>query len=267
MSDPFEHPMPPRRLDVFAAVKEAYTGAWTHFGQMLRLTWLPGVLYIALIFVAALIDVDANPILRFLLELASLFIWPIIAVSWHRFILVGDVAPGPFHLQFGRREARFLMVSIFLGLLMLPGYLMAVISATSAGASANTSTSLVGFLGLIALLIGIYYFVRLLLLLPAVAVDEPINARLILERTRENFWRLVALLLLASLPIAIAFLLVGRIMLSLGLPTFLVFVLASVFYIFFAIVGVAILSIAYRDLVGPPGTLAFDLDKSDAPMN
>ncbi len=252
-----------RKLDVLAAIKEAYTGAWVHFGQMLKLTWLPGFLYVALTIVAAMLDASANPGLRFLLEIASLFLWPIIAVAWHRFILVGDVAPGAFHLHFGRREARFLMVSIFLGLLMLPGYIMAALTVAVNEGTASSSLSLIAFLGLIALLVAVYYFTRLLLLLPGVAVDEPIDPRLILERTRGNFWRLVLLMLLATLPIGVAFVVIGTVMLSLGLPTLIVFVLAAVFYIFFAIVGVAVLSIAYRELIGPPGTLAHDLDMSD----
>ncbi|KAB7740453.1 hypothetical protein F2P47_07955 [Parvibaculum sedimenti] len=264
MSDPFLPSASPRKLDVLAAIKEAYRGAWVHFGQMLKLTWLPGLLYIALTIVAAMLDANANPALRFLLEIASLFLWPIIAVAWHRFILLGDAAPGAFHLHFGRREARFLMVSIFLGLLMLPGYIMAALTVAMNEGAANPSLSLVAFLGLIALLVAVYYFTRLLLLLPGVAVDEPIDPRLILERTRGNFWRLVLLMLLATLPIGVAFVVIGTVMLSLGLPTLIVFVLAAVFYIFFAIVGVAVLSIAYRELVGPPGTLAYDLDKPDA---
>jgi len=264
MSDPFLRPANPRKLDVFAAIKEAYTGAWVHFGQMLKLTWLPGLLYVALTVVAAMLDAGANPGLRFLLEIASLFLWPIIAVAWHRFILVGDVAPGRFHLHFGKREARFLMVSIFLGLFMLPGYIMAAMTIALNDGTASSSLALVALLGLVALAFAFYYFTRLLLLLPGVAVDEPIDPRLILERTRGNFWRLVLLMMLATLPIAVAFVVVGTVLLSLGLPTFAVYVLAAVFYIFFAIVGVAVLSIAYRELVGPPGTLAYDLDKSDA---
>lgn len=264
MSDPFQPVASHRKLDVAAAVKEAYAGAWAHFGQMLRLIWLPGSLYITLTIVGALLDAEANPGLRFLLEIASLFLWPIIAVAWHRFILVGDVAPGSFHLHFGRREARFLMVSIFLGLFMLPGYIMAAMTVALNDGAASSSLALVALLGLVALAFALYYFTRLLLLLPGIAVDEPIDPRLILERTSGNFWRLVLLMMLATLPIAVAFVVVGTVLLSLGLPTFAVYVLGAVFYIFFAIVGVAALSIAYRELVGPPGTLAHDLDKSDA---
>lgn len=264
MSDFWDHPMEPRKLDVFAAALEAYRGAWTHLGQMVRLIWLPGTLYVAISIIASLVD-ESQLGLRFALELASLFLWPIIAVAWHRFILIGDAAPGSFHLNFGKREARFLMISIFLGLLVMPGLLVSGMTAAVNDPSLGASVSLLGFLGLILLMVGIYYFVRLLLLLPAVAVDEPINARLILERTRGNFWRLLALTILASLPLLVVFFIIASIAVVFALPPLVLFVFTATVGVFFMIVNVAVLSIAYRELIGPPGTLAFDLEGPEAP--
>lgn len=255
----------PKRLDVLAALKEAYSGAWSHLGEMLRLIWLPGALWIALSVAAALIDDRDLPILQFLIETATLFLWPIIAVAWHRFILVGDAAPGKFHLQFGRREGRFLLVSFFLVLLFMPGFIISMATMEFRDPSGGPTASLIGFVGLLLMMVALYYFVRLSLLLPAVAVDEPINARLILERTRFNFWRLVALIVLTSLPIVVIFWLVAALSDAIGLPIIVPLIVYAVVYIFFAIANVAVLSIAYRELIGPPGTLAFDLDGPDTP--
>ncbi|HMM15578.1 MAG TPA: hypothetical protein PKA57_13200 [Parvibaculum sp.] len=267
MIDLMDHPADPRKLDVFAITREAYQGGWTHFGEMVRLIWLPGLLYIAVALVSGALDSEANPGLRLLCDLAVFFLWPIIAVAWHRFILVGDATPGRFHLHFGRREARFLVVSIFLSLLALPGILIASMTAALNDPSLGTSASLLGFLGLIVLMVGLYYFVRLLLLLPAVAVDEPINARLILERTRGNFWRLLSLVILASLPLVLVIFAGASLVLALGLPGVILLVLGALVGVFFMIVNVAVISIAYRELIGPPGTLAFDLEGPDAPLN
>jgi hypothetical protein len=198
-----------------------------------------------------------------MLEFATLFLWPIIAVAWHRFILTGDAPPGTFHLQFGRREARFLVISFSLVLLMMPG--VAIAAMTAALKDLGPAASLIGFVGILLAFVGIYFLVRLLLLLPAVAVDEPINVRLILERTRGNFWRLVALCVLASLPVVIVLWVLTAIFVMADLPLFIPLLVGSLLSIFFAIVNVAILSIAYRELIGPPGTLAFDLDATDAP--
>lgn len=252
----------PRRLDVIAAVREAYSGSWRHLGEMLRLIWLPGTLYLALSLVGALLADSGQVVLRIAIEFASLFLWPIIAVAWHRFILLGDAPVGAYQISFGQRESRFLVVSFFLVLLLLPGFFITTLTSQMQGL--GPSASLIGFAGILLAFIGIYFLVRLLLLLPAVAIDEPINARLILERTRGNFWRLVAICILSSLPLVVVYWLVMSVALSLGISVAVPMLLAAVLSIFFAIVNVAILSIAYRELIGPPGAMAGDLDRADA---
>lgn len=109
------------KLDILATVREAYSGAWTNLGEMLRLIWVPGVLYLTISVVSAFIDAERQLLLALALELAGLFLWPVIAVAWHRFILIGDAPAGNFHISFGRREARFLVISVFLFLLFVPG--------------------------------------------------------------------------------------------------------------------------------------------------
>ena len=120
----------------------------------------------------------------------------------------------------------------------------------------STLGSLLGFIGVILIFVAIYFFVRLSLLLPAAAVDDPLDARLILERTRGNFWRLVGVFALLVVPIGFCVVLLGGLMAS--APTLAVFAVAgvAVISVFFAIVNVAVMSVAYRELVGPPGTQA-----------
>jgi hypothetical protein len=252
----------PKKLDVLSAVREAYSGAWNHLGEMLKLIWLPGVLYLALNVTGAMLADEGHDVIRLLIEMATLFLWPIIAVAWHRFILLGETPAGTYQINFGQREARFLMVSFFLVLLMLPGFFIATMTAGLQ--DMGPSASLVGFAGILLAFVGIYFLIRLLLLLPAVAIDEPINARFILERTRGNFWRLVALCVLSSLPLLAAYWLIMYVFVVANLPLFIPLFLSSLLSIFFAIVNVAILSIAFRELIGPPGTLAANLDRPDA---
>lgn len=243
------------KLDVLATVREAYGGAWTNLGEMLRLIWVPGVLYLAISVAGAFIDIERQVFLALVLELAGLFLWPIIAVAWHRFILIGDAPAGSFHISFGRREARFLVISIFLFLLFVPGvtFVLAGESMTQ-----TMTSSLLSFFGLLLMLVAIYFFVRLSLLLPAVSVNDPFNPRLILERTRGNFWRLTAVLVLVALPIVILGFLFG--VLAAAGPILKVAAIASfaLVMVFFAVVNVAVLSVAYRELIGPAGTQAPD---------
>lgn len=101
---------------------------------------------------------------------------------------------------------------------------------------------------------------RLSLLLPAAAVDDRIDAGLVLERTRGNFWRMVAVFALVVLPIVVCLLLLGALAQSIPALSILVAAAFALISIFFAVVNVAVLSVVYRELIGPPGTSVPEID-------
>ncbi|MGV8996888.1 MAG: hypothetical protein ACOH12_08085 [Parvibaculaceae bacterium] len=259
----------PRKLDVLAALREAYKGAWEHLGEMIRLIWLPVVLNLVVSTVSILLPVDSNLFLSFLLSATSMFLWAIISVAWYRFILLNEKPSGSFQINFGRREGRYLFLSVALMLLALPSLIFAPdlpwsVAMAEYLKTAGSAASLVSFFGLMLALVGLYFLIRLFLLLPAVSIDEPLNVRLILERTRGNFWRIVLLSVLSSLPVLIIYALIIAMSNALNLPETFAFILQSVVSIFFAIVNIAVLAIAYRELIGPKGAMAQDLDRPDA---
>lgn len=266
------------KLDVVATVKEAYSGAWSHFGEMVKLVWVPVLLYVGgMIAVTSFLlskleqlPSDATPEQMeqqvqsmmaaffgwplFVVILLSLFVWPIIAVAWHRFILTGEVVRSPIYFRFGQREARFLLISVFLSLLQLPYWIVSTL-ADSMDAGSGAASAL-GVVSLVLYFAGVFFFVRLTLLLPAVAIDRPIDVQRILEVTEGNFWRLVAVLLLSALGyVAILFVLsivAGFVSLITGLTFLIEPVISAVTIAGFMIIYVAVISIAYRDLTGGP---------------
>lgn len=240
------------KLDVPATIRESYGGAWNHLGEMVRLIWLPGLLYLVLSTASAFLDPETQFFPVLVLELAGLFLWAVIAVAWHRFILIGDAPSGAFHLTFGRREARFLLLSVFLFLLLMPGIAIAIAAERMTG---TMTGSLLSFLGLLLFLVAVYFFVRLSLLLPAVSIDDPVDPRLVLERTRGNFWRLVAVFVSVVVPVVLLAVLLGSLLGGGALLQILSIAAFALVSVFFAVVNVAVLSIAYRELVGPPGSV------------
>ena len=240
------------RLDVVSTITEAYGGAWRNLGDMVRLIWFPVALYLVFSIARVFVDVETQFFLALVLEIASLFLWPVIAVTWHRFILLGDEPSGSVHFSFGRREAIFLLVSIFLILLFIPG---AALSLAAAELQETPSGALLALFGLFLVAIAVYFFVRLTLLLPAVAIGDPVDPRLVLERTRGNFWRLLAVMFAVAVPILLLSTLAGSLMADGGAMQLVAVALAAFVYVFFAVVNVAVLSIAYRELIGPPGSL------------
>jgi hypothetical protein len=276
--DPFRTPlsdlhdgMDRRKLDVIAALREAYSGAWANLGEMVRLIWLPGSLYLALNVVGAMLSSESSVVLRLLIELASLMLWAIISVAWYRFILIGERPEGSYQINFSRREGRYLLVSLGLVMLAVPSLLFGgppefppAASVSQMLASAGSAGSLLGFFGVMLSFVSIYFLIRLLLLLPAASIDEPFNVRMVLERTRGNFWRILALCILSSLPLLVVYAIIVALFVAIHLPLVVALLFSSLLSIFFAIVNVAVLAIAYRELIGPPGALADDLDRPNA---
>lgn len=235
------------KLDILNTVSEAYGGSWRHLGEMVRLIWFPGLLYLIFSIASAFVNTESQFFLALALEAASFFLWPVIAVVWHRFILLGDVSSSAVHFSFGRREALFLLVSVILFFLLAPGIMIAMSAALLPESSA---APLLSFFGLLLLLVAIYLFVRLTLLLPAAAIDAPLDPRLVLERTRGNFWRLMAVFLAVALPLVVFAILFGGLLQGGPLLQVLAVIGLALISIFFAVVNVAALSIAYRELVG-----------------
>jgi hypothetical protein len=156
---------------------------------------------------------------------------------------------------------RFIGASLFLALLLMPGFFLSVF--VDGLQDMGSAAALIGFAATLLAFVSLYFLVRFLLLLPAAAIDEPFNLRMILERTRGNFWRLLAVCILSSLPLIFAYLLLINLFVAYDLPLFIAIMISAVILIFFAIVNVATLSIAYRELIGPPGSLAADMDRPD----
>lgn len=260
----------PKQLDVFAAIKEAYSGAWNNLGEMLRLIWLPVVIYLILNIVGAMLPDTTSLILRLAMKLADFALWAVISVAWYRFILIGDSTGHNNRINFGAREARYLFVSLALILLSVPVLMFAgppempisgAVSSFLAGA--GSAGTLISFFGILLSFVGLYFLVRLSLLLPAVSIDEPLNIRLVLERTRGNFWRILALFILSSMPLLVAYVLLLSFFLSAGIPVVIALGVTSLLSIFITIVNVAVIAIAYRELIGPPGAMAADIDRQD----
>lgn len=257
------------KLDVMGTVTEAYKGAWSHFGDMVKLVWLPVVIYLAAsimhasfvqtqmqgvdtddrqAMMAALANIFASwqTITLFLL---SMFLWSVIAVAWHRFILLGETSPKFAYFRFGRREAMYLITSIFLTLIFLPGILISLQVQTMP--EGDATAALFALLGMALLLAGIFFAVRLALVLPAVATDGAVDAKGILEATEGNFWRMAATHAINFLGIMVLNIVFEMAASALNDVTggAVGIIAGVVLMIFVQILSVAILSIMYRDLV------------------
>ena len=65
------------------------------------------------------------------------------------------------------------------------------------------------------------------------------------------------------MPLLLAYALIIAIFVAINLPLVIALFFSSLLSIFFAIVNVAVLAIAYRELIGPPGAMAQDVSGRD----
>lgn len=271
-----------KKLPVFATVSEALKGAFAHFGTMVRLVWLPGLLYLGISIVVGwsdfasrfdyydgefrlkeIADTEISEWIG-LINLGSFFLWPMIAIAWHRFVILGE--DQGLYWRFKAREWKFLGASLFLVVPYLIVFAILSILFIGMGGSwadvaglaeitriedAENPKFLANAIGMIFVgaFVAAYFAIRLLLLLPAVAIDQPFSPSAMLSATRGNFWRLLATFFLLGIVVVILYTAAG---LTFFISPLVTIGVAPLIVIFAQITGVAVLSIAYRELVGIP---------------
>ena len=228
--------VPPAKLPVWATVKLAYAAFFGNFGTLLKLAlpWLllvGGLTYLSMSMMvpwqtAALEAMKAEqrpPSQPWQMLAASwsqvlitLIAGAIIAVAWHRLLLLGErpalmlnpVRPAVWRYV-GALCAMMLLMAIPLLLFILPAMLFFrpdFLDPSTLGEAHPIAPS-PGFIVLMVagyittFIVAFYVSSRLMLALPARAVgDNNLNFRTILNRTKGNTWRVIGGLVACSFP-------------------------------------------------------------------
>jgi len=136
------------------------------------------------------------------LIIASIVAYCSIAVNWHRYVLLDEVAEGWQRLRVDGLMWRYIGNAILIGLIMLAGVFVAALALVLGGWILN---AIVGSLSLVVIVPGVtalyaYAFVsvyRLAVKLPSVALGRSdFNMRDAWRSTDGNFWQILGLLLL-----------------------------------------------------------------------
>jgi len=242
-------------LPIGESVRNAYARLGELLGQLPRAAAGPYVLSLLLSLPAALFPPGPSSELAF--ALLSLLPYTLFAVAWHRLVILGPaIAPPRLVPAWRSRHWRFLGYSLLLVGLAAPGALAAVLLAGLLMPAQGVASLL-----LVVLSVGLaYLFARLSLVLPATALDEPYRLRHAWEHSRGQGLRLLAILLLALLPLMFVTLLVGSLLGGLvapaeaGSPSAAQFIL---FQLVAAVIGytataisLTVISQAFRSLAG-----------------
>lgn len=238
-------PAPGYRLDIGAAVAEAYRMVIDNARLAMDLAWLP----FAVVLVAE-IAADAvgggGTFSRVLAGLAHaigyLVFGTIFVVRWHRFVLLGERTAGAL---FTPEWRSFLILTLKLALLIFAGWLVLGFIVLL---PPHLITGPLFFVGAIALAIAP---VRVSLAFPAAAIGRPLSLRAAWDRLEGNFWRLLASFVLCYLPFWIGQVILARIGGSAFFLIWIVFEAAGLAVAFAGLAVVtALVSQTYRRLTG-----------------
>ena len=265
-----------RPLLIIPTVSEAYRFVWRERRDFVSLAFplvavlsLVGAALVWLARPAAAAGEGGYPvalaIVGFVLGLLSLAFMVMFSIAWHRTYLgphAGSTVAAA--LKWSRRHTRFLWLVVGLGVIVVAVVFTGAIAplVLAAGVSGGAPGGAVLILVVPAVIAALLVYARLSLILPATAVDQFLPLRRCWELTRGNGWRLVLIIVIASIPIwvasaAISYVvngIVGGAGLAGSLSANFLGMLIDQATGFVGIaIGVSVLSIAYRQLGGGGG--------------
>lgn len=291
MTDP-TRPLPPRpKLPVLETVAAAYAAAWGQRDDLLRVAALPALATFGLNLVLAWrfgMGVASDPldppepgVGALLLMLLAWVPMTLFAVNWTRVLLLGPEAVKGLGLRWGRRETMYLLRALLIlaaatlagvivalplvVLLVVLGVAAGFFGATGdAGAAAQQMAAGTGFmLGLLAavplIVVEIYVMFRLLLALPATALDRAGAIDLAWSASKGSVLRLFLAYFLVVLPPYLAVFALQFLFGTAGLYALAPFsaqLVGTILGFVVAATGSSVLAFAYHRLIGTarPGT-------------
>lgn len=232
-------------------IEAAFRIGWEQRDQLLRVGVVPAAISLVLQILQLLAFSDAGT--AALLTFAEMVPLSMFSVAGYRLLLLGPAAlPGGLRPSFGRREIRYLLltlgISLLLGLVL--GAPLTLLVPFDPGHPAGFAFAVlaVGALGL-------YGLARLALIFPGCAVDVPISIAESLRRTAGIGGRLWLAQLAIAAASVLAILLGGLLLAASGLEQAAPFASAGLMTAL-AYAGIAVMlvppALVFRELSGPP---------------
>jgi hypothetical protein len=232
------------KLNISKVVFGAFVIPWVNRQALARAIWIP---FLALAVLSVAIGKLVAPIgLSVTLAIGAGYwlIFAVLAVICHRFVLIGvPSSNGSFSLPlWSKRETRFASLLFLLGCIYILVLLATVFAVASLPEVSKDGGSLL-WLKYVVSAPAFYVLARLSLVLPATAVDKPIDFKWAWHQTESNGWRLV--LVIGVLPL---FLSEGADLLLRSEPTVVETLLFGLLAGVFLVLEIVALSLSYRDL-------------------
>ena len=278
----------PSKLPLFRTIGQAYALWARNFSDLVRICWFWMLLMVPILAIwdwwqtaqlAEIVQgirfgqafVDPHPVLTWVTVIVSkLIMLPAVAsvaVAWHR-LLLRDEHPGPgFYLRLDKTVAGYAILAFLIGLIItVPSTVIIALPKIMTG-SGGTAAAVIEFLVNVAVIVAVFIVPRLSLVLPGIALGRDDATLATAWRvSKRNTWRMVWASFFCLLPlIAISGGLSSWLLLSgydRAVAT-LVSLVIALLWIPGGMIGVGMLSLAYRHFFEQPAT---SLETSPPPL-
>jgi hypothetical protein len=285
VTDPMTAVPSPVRLPILETAGTCYAALWTQRDDLLRVAAVPALATFGLNLLLAWkfdlgmagdpLDPPEPTLGAYLVMLLALVPMTLFAVNWTRVLLLGRDSVGGLGLRWGVRESLYLLRALAIILAAtLAGFIVAipvVVVLTvlgialgflggfgDGGVNVDQAAQQFGFvigmvLGIPIFVIEIYLMFRLLLALPATAVDRPNALHLAWRSAKGTVGRLFLAYLLVVIPPYVAIFLLQFALGAAGLFTVAPFsaqLVGTILGFVAAAAGSSVLALAYHRLVG-----------------
>ena len=267
------------KLSIFGVIGDAFRAVFGNFGAAILAGIFPLILLIAiqtLSYFVAPTGTTGSFFLDLSISVIGMIPYVLFAVTWHRFILMGERERPTLIPKFQRTHGRFLMFTVILFLMVMVPILISamtmgvsqmLMNSSQIGAAVEldgqaSAALLIIFVYLIA---SSYFYGRLSMVLPASAVgEEGYTFGWAWRHTKGNGFRIMLAFILLMILVAIVFtiygMIVGLILAGFATSGSVVFtiiigvVVISPIYIIVTALFISLLSVIFRDLTGyqPP---------------
>ncbi|MEN6544402.1 hypothetical protein [Parvibaculum sp.] len=289
------------KLPVIQSFQEVFAGVTRHYFELIRVAPFAVTLILSgylVMFIASPAEPAGEEPFRHALAIAvvvTAFVvgFPSAAVRWHRFVLFGERPADALASFWGRDQSLYCLNMVKLMLLMgvvVAATMLAVfgigagIAAALGGVDALSEGGKAGFgavavvAAVIVYLALIYLAARLTVAFPAAAIGQDASFRKAMEDTRGNGWRLLGYTLLVQLVVVIAVTIFGVIVGAIAGGVIAVLltpeavepmiryidILTLPAILYQLMIGVTMMSVAYREIVGLPQHSAPDAPGDEA---
>lgn len=238
-------PAPPRfyQIDVVGQVTRAYRVVIDHAQLLGELALLPYLIVMATEFVSSLmphVGIAGMVLAGLMRALGYLIFGTVFIVRWHRFVLLGESVSGEL---IPPGWTQFVLAGVKLGALVLVGGVVLIVVAVLPPHFLTMPLSIFG-----GIAIGLLWL-RVSLIFPAAAVEQPIGLQTAWEWIAGNFWRLVACAFGCNFPFLVAQMLIGAVASVFPSLTWIIF---EALHLAVSFIGAAViatlLSNLYRDI-------------------